>query len=313
MSFRTLLICLTLAIAAQAAERDVTRTFAVGPGCTLKVDLDRGRINVEETDGSEVRVAIHAEAGADTDQEAEHAVQGLQFDLTVVNNTVAVRGRAPSETGWHIDLGDPTQLDIFCKISVPRRCNVELNTGQGAITVGNLIGRVFARTETGTIFVRRIEGAVDAATESGDVIVSRCLGPATLRTLRGVIRAGTLGARANLTNTTGDIEVLAARAGITAQAEAGDVTVGYPRDLTGDSDIRTSGGNIIVKIDPAANATIEASSIWGRVECKLPLTGESGGNGRSKFSSRLNRGGPVLKLHANGGNVSLLPGETLFE
>jgi len=313
MIFRTLLIYLTLALAVRAAARDVMRTFAVTPGCMLQVDLDRGRIDVEETDGSEVRVAIHAEAGADTDQQAERAVQGLQFDLRALNNTVVVRGRAPSETGWHFDRGNPAKLEIFCKISVPRRCSVELNTGQGAITVGNLIGRVFARTEDGTIFVRRVEGPVDAATKSGDVIVSRCLGAATLQTRRGTIRAGTLGARAKLSNTTGDIEVLAARAGVTAQAEAGDVTIGYPRDLTGDSDIRTSGGSIIVKIDPTADATIEASSIWGHVESKLPLTVESDGNGRSKFSGRLNRGGPVLRLHANGGNVSLMPGSTPFE
>lgn len=313
MSLRALLICLTLAIAARAAERDVTRTFAVEPGCTLKVGLYRGRIDVVETDVAEVRVAIHAEIGADTDEEAERAGQALQFDLTALNNTVAVRVRNPSETGWHFDWGDPEQLEIFCKISVPRRCNVELRTGKGAITVGNLIGRVFARMEAGTIFVRRIDGPVDAATESGDVIVSRCLGAATLQTLRGTIRAGTLGARAKLTNTTGGIEVLAARAGVTAYAGVGDVTIGYPRDLTGDSDIRTSGGNIIVKIDPTANAAIEASSIWGHVESKLPLTVESGGDGRSKFSGRLNRGGPMLTLHANGGNVSLMPGRTLFE
>ena len=313
MSVRILFIYLTLAIATRAAEREVTRTFVVEPGCTLKVDLYRGRIDVAESDAAEVKVTIHAEIGADTDAEAERAGQALQIELAAQDNTVAVRVRNPSEAGWHFEWGDPGQLDIFCRVSVPRRCSVELRTSRGSITVGNLEGRVFARSEAGGIFARRIDGPVDAATESGDVIVSRCLGEATLRTQRGTIRAGTLGGRSNLRNMTGDIDVLAARAGVTAYAEVGDVTVGFPRDTAGDSDLRTSGGNIVAKIDPKANATIKASAIWGHVENNLPLIVESGGEGRSKLAGRLNQGGPVLTLHANGGNVSLQPGETLFE
>ncbi len=305
--------CLAFAVVARAAERDLTRTFAVEPGCTLKVELYRGRISVEEGDAPEVRVAVHADIGADTDQEAERAGRALQIDAEANGNTVSVRVRNPAETGWHFVWNDPGQIDIVCRISVPRRCNVTLRTGQGGIMVGDLAGRVSVRTEAGNIFIRRIEGTVDAATESGDVILSRCLGATTLRTLRGVIRAGTLGARANLTNVTGDIEVMEARAGITAYAEAGDVTIGFPRDFTGDANIRTSGGSITAKIDPAANAAVAASSIWGHVENKLPLVVDPGGNNRSRLSGRLNRGGPLLTFHANGGNVNFTPGETLFE
>lgn len=313
MNVRALLICLTLAIATRAAERDVTRTFAVEPGCTLKVDLYRGRISVEESDVAEVRVAIHAEIGADTDAAAERAGRALRFDLTTQDNTVSVRVRNPSKTGWHFEWSDPGQLDIFCKISVPRRCSVELRTLAGAITIGSLAGRVIARTETGNISIRRIDGSVDASTQYGDVIVSRCTGAVTLKTLRGTIRAGTLGGRANLKNTTGDIEVLSAHAGITASAEAGDATIGFPRDFIGDSAISTSGGSITANLDSQADCVVKASSVWGRVLVKLPLAVESGGDGESKFTGRLNGGGSILTLHANGGHVRIMPGETFFD
>ena len=85
------------------------------------------------------------------------------------------------------------------------------------------------------------------------------------------------------------------------------------RNFTGDSDIRTAGGNIVTQIDPAANCVVKASSVWGHVQDKLPLFVESGGNGKSKFAGRLNQGGPVLTLHANGGHVSIMPGETAFD
>ena len=48
---------------ARGAERDVTKTFPVQPGCVLTVDTYRGRITVEESDAREVVVAIHMETG----------------------------------------------------------------------------------------------------------------------------------------------------------------------------------------------------------------------------------------------------------
>ena len=302
-----------LAIAAGAAERDVRRTFAVQPGCTLKVDTYQGAIVVEETDASEVRVEVHLEIGTDTEEEADRVRQALRLEFRAENNTVSIRARNPSETHLRFVWRDQEQIDLTYRIFVPHRCNLELATLGGSITVGILAGRMSARVEKGTIFFRGVEGSIDAATQFGDVIVSRCNGAVTLRTLRGTIRTGTLGGPARIKNTTGDIEVLAARAGIAASAEAGDVTVGFPRDASGDSELTVSGGNIFVRIDPAANCAIKASSVWGQVRNSLPLAIESGGNGKSRLSGRLNRGGPVLTLHANGGNVKLTPGETNFE
>jgi hypothetical protein len=313
MDLRLLTAGFFLAIAAHGAERDVNQVFPVQPGCTLKVDVDRGGITVEESDASEVRVAIHVEIGADTEAEADRLGEALQLEIKAENNIVSVRARNPVETGVRLTWRDDNPIDLTCKIFVPRRCNVVLTTRHGGITVGSLQGRVVARTGTGTVFLHRIDGSVDARTQNGDVIVSRCSGAAVLRTLGGTIRAGTMGGRVDLKNSGGDIEVQAARAGLTASADVGDVTVGFPRDFSGDSEINASYGNIVAKIDPAASCVVRASSVWGRVQSALPLAVESGGNGRSQLAGRLNQGGPVLTLHANGGQVRITAGEALFE
>ena len=302
-----------LAITVHAAEREVKQMFAVASDCTVNVDLYRGKITVEEDDTPEVRVAVRMEAGADTEGEADRLFRTLQLEIKAEGNTVSVRARNPAETGVRFVWNDRNQIDLTCKITVPRHCSADLRTLAGAITVGRLTGRVVARTETGNIYIRGIDGSIDANTQFGSVIVAHCTGPAVLKTLQGVIRAGTLGGRATLRNATGDIEVLSACAGVTVYAEAGDARVGFPRNFTGDSDIRTAGGNIVTQIDPAANCVVKASSVWGHVQDKLPLFVESGGNGKSKFAGRLNQGGPVLTLHANGGHVSIIPGETAFD
>ena len=299
--------------AGRAAEREFNRTFPVQPGCTLKVDTYRGSITVVESDRPEVQVALHMEIGADSEEEAERVHAALQLEVKADSNTVALRARNPRETRVRFVWNDRNQIDLSWKISVPRQCNVELATIKGAITVGSLTGRMVARTESGTVFLKRIDGSIDASAEVGDVVVSRCSGPVKIRVLRGVIRVGTMGGFADLKNSSGDVEVLAARAGITASAEAGDVTVGFPRDTAGDARITTAGGSIHVKIDPAANCAVRASSMWGRVENRLPMTVEPGGDDKKRFAGRLGRGGPTLTFHANGGHVKIAPGETYFE
>ncbi|MSU25274.1 MAG: hypothetical protein EXS32_15830 [Opitutus sp.] len=232
-------------------------------------------------------------------------LDALQLEIAAVGNTVSIRARHPRESGVRFVWEEKNQVNLTYQITVPRQCQVDLATRTGNITVGNLTGQVQARTETGNIFCRRIDGAVEARTDFGNVTVSHCTGAAVVRVLQGTIRIGPIGGRAELKNSTGDIEVQAARAGITALAEVGDVSVGFPRTFTGEADIRTAGGNIFATIDPAANCTVRASTVWGRVDCALALTVESGASGKSKLTGRLNQGGPVLKLHASGGRVKI--------
>lgn len=313
MNVRVLVLWLFLALTARAVEREVTRTFPVEPGSTVKVDLYRGKISIEEDDVSEVRVGVRLEVAVETEAEANRALGSLQLDLKSEGNAVSVVARNPAETRVRFVWNDKYRVDLSCKITVPRQCNVDLRTREGTISVGSLTGHVVARTETGNISIRRIDGSVDASTQFGSLIVSRCSGATTLETLKGTIRAGTIGGPASLKNMTGSIEVLAARAGVTAFAEAGDIIIGFPRDFTGDSDIRTSGGDIEASIDPAASGVIKASTVWSRIQSKLALAIESGGDGKRSLIGRLNDGGPVLTLHASGGHVKILPGETYFE
>lgn len=300
-------------VAGQAADRDFTRTFPVQPGCTLKVDTYRGRIEVVESDQLEVRVNLQVEIGAETEAEADRIFSGLNLTANEEGNVVTLRARNPRETRARFVWNDKNQTELAWRISVPRQCNVELTTLRGGITVGNLTGGVVARSETGVISLKRIEGSIDARIETGDVVVSRCSGSVRIRVLSGQIRVGSIGGLADLKNSTGDIEVLSAPAGIVASAEAGDVSVGFPRNTVGDAKLSTAGGNVIARIDPQARCAIDASVVWGRVESLLPLVVESGGHGKKKLVGRLGSGGPTLTFHANGGHVKISPGETYFE
>ncbi len=293
------------ASAVSAAQREIKRSFAVQPGCTLKIDSYHALLTIEESEAAEIRVSVSIDAEADTEAAAQRLRDGVQLDFKADANTVAIHATNPRETGLRLDVGEPDRVDLIYRISVPRQCSVSLAANTGNFTVGNLQGRMNARLKRGTIFFRRVEGSVDAHTDLGDVVVSRCSGAVTARVLRGVIRLGTIGGVVDVKNSTGDIEVLTAKSGVSAVAEAGDVTVGFGPRIAADARIVVSGGNIFAKIHADASCRIEASSTWGTVQSTLPLTIESGGVGRRRLSGTLNAGGPVVSLRASGGSVKL--------
>ena len=312
---RYILVAVGMVVAvARAAERDFVRTFDVQPGCTLAIDTYRGAINVTEADTNTIRVAVHLEIGADSESDAERLLKGFTLDFTQSANAIAVVARHPAETRARFVWHENEQIEPTFRVTVPRRCNVNLKTISGSVIVGNLAGELSAETETGDVFFRHVTGMVTAATKQGDVVVSHCDGSVTARVLAGTIRIGTVTGRCDLKNSSGAVEVLAAKSDVHAYAEAGDANIGVPRDFSGNADVTTSGGNIVVKMDPAASCAVEAStSLFGHVESRVPLAIDAGRRGGRKLVGHLNRGGAKLLLKASGGNVRIEPGEALFE
>lgn len=295
-----------------AAERDVRYAFPVQPGCTLKIDTYRGDITVTETEDAAAVVSVHMEVGGDTPEQVQRVLAGLQLEVKEVDNVVTIFARNPRETRARWIWREDEQIGLFYRITVPRRCDVDVTTTKGAITVGRLEGRMSARVEEGTVFFRGIDGSVNASVGQGELIVSRCSGAVTAEMRNGQIRLGTVGGRAALRNAHGGIELMTAKGPIEAAVTAGDLFVGFAREMSAAS-LRAAAGNITVRIDPAANCTIDASARWGLVDCDLPLAIEPGGREKRKLRGGLNEGGPRVALNADGGNVTIEAGEAPFE
>ncbi|MBI5769765.1 MAG: hypothetical protein HZA93_18460 [Verrucomicrobia bacterium] len=305
-AFVRILIALCAVLASlPAAEREIKRRFAVQPGCTLKVDTHRGRVVVEESETAEVALLLDMDAGV-KEAEAQRVFDAVQLEMSETGNAVSIRVRNPAErTLWIWE--ENKQVELSFKLTVPRQCSLDLTVGDGSVAVGNVAGRHRTQVRTGSVFFRRIDGSVDVRVESGTIIVSRCSGALTARATVGTIRTGTIGGPAQLHTGDGDLEVLAARAGAVLDAVAGNIVVGLPQGASGDVRAKADGGSVVARVEPDANCRIEASSSWGRVESKLPLTIESGEVGKRRLIARMGAGGPTLALRASGGNVRLEP------
>ncbi len=294
-----------LALPASAFEKYARKTYAVKPDCTLKIDTYRGSIEVEESEEPEIRINIRIGVANAKDQaEADRILEALHLESKQEGNVVMITATNPSETRVRFTWNDKNLIDLAYSISVPKQCNVDLISRDGSVTVANLDGKHTARTTKGTIYFRRTEGSVTAIAQEGDIIVSRCSGDLMATTTRGVVRIGWVGGKAKLRNSSGDVEIQNAVGGLDAHCEAGDATVGFPKEITGDAKVSTNGGSIFARIDPDAHCAVDASSSpLGHVDCTLPMTVES--SSRTGLSAKLNGGGAKISLSASGGHVKI--------
>lgn len=296
-----------------AVQRVEQWVYQVQPGSSIKVDTYRGLINILPDAGNEVKVIVNLTLESDKLEGAQAILDGFDVKATTVGNELQLVARNPRDSSVRFEWSKQPRPTVEITIRVPENCALNLITSDGNVTVGNLRASVRARADTGTIFMRRIEGDIDARTNFGDVIVSRCMGKVDLRSMQGNIRIGTVGGRATLETVTGDIEVMSAYAEVLAETEDGNVSAGFAQ-VPANSKIRTAVGNIVARVNPDQAFSLQASSTWGKVVSKF------GGDdpnavrtSRSRLADQHNGGGPLIKLKASGGNVTIEPGEPLFQ
>src|SRR3954468_13329903 len=94
-AFALFLVATAVAAAAPALEREVRRSFAVQPGCTLKIDSYRALLLVEESDGATIDIAIALDAQADSEATARRLREGVQLDFQQNGNAVTLRATNP--------------------------------------------------------------------------------------------------------------------------------------------------------------------------------------------------------------------------
>ena len=305
----TVIAVFTLAPVSSGKVRLERRTFPGLPGAALAADIYRGTIDVNASQDGQFHLEIAVDPGTDDPAESERLLARVNTEIKQNGPAVSILVSNPSETSAHFEV-DPSspQVSIYCRFLVPPVCDLDLAT-IGAITVGDLTGRLKARSKNGTIFFRHIHGDVDAGDEKADIVLSHCDGSVRLKVLLGNLRVGTVVGRVEAEATNGDVEVQHVHGGGSISTIKGDVTIGVPKDLAGKIRIDTDYGDILVKIEPQAHCSINAKSVWGSVHLssRLPLIVSSGGNGHKTVDGLLNGGGPMVELHADGGQVRIEP------
>jgi DUF4097 and DUF4098 domain-containing protein YvlB len=167
----------------------------------------------------------------------------------------------------------------------------------GPLTLGDVVGSVFARTAAGDI-------QVNAAREGGQIVTGG-----------GSVRLLYNGGATLLTTDGGDILAAQAAGPVTADTHSGDITISAdPNVKTQHMEAHTALGNIVVNLTARAGAEIDATVLTSDPNANgiysdfkgLVTTREQAGNKtRIHATGKINGGGEKLILNAEQGDIHI--------
>lgn len=304
----SLALLAAFAFAGTAHAKDIQRSFSVQPGESVVVDVERAEINVTSWDQPEVEFSA---------KDAENHV----FEFSQKDGVVAIRGSYENWGGWFNWFSSSSQAEINMKVPyrqdlnlVTRGGDIELDrlqgefsarTSGGDIDAEEVDGPVDAKTSGGNIEVEKASGSVDAATSGGSIQLDAVGGEVSAKTSGGRIHIGEAGGAVVATTSGGSIEVESAEEAVQARTSGGSVEVGFVAQPDGDSELRTSGGNVTVYLPDGFKADVSASAFGGGVSSDFSEVSQENSAGRESLQLTLNGGGPEMVLKTSGGSVRI--------
>jgi len=259
----------TLAFSASRIEKDLK----LEPGGRLVVDAGASDVFVTGRSASGAHVVVTSNQ--------DDLEQLFTLNFSEESGGVRLEMHKHSLQLW------PKHLQVRMEVEVPTRTNLEIRTGGGDVKVNHLEGETNLETSGGDVKASELKGSLNARTSGGDM---------ELRNLTGDITVKTNGGDITLENVHGRVE---------AHTSGGDVTASLARGNAKGGEIETSGGDIELRLDPAINLSLDASTSSGEVTSNLPHLSVTGETTSSRLHGTLGSGGETLRVHTNGGSVRI--------
>lgn len=244
-----------------------------------------GAVEVRSWDRPEVVVEVE-KRGQD-----EEAVSRIQVLAERTGNRIQVEARHPASSSVFVGIGRFTSPSVRLIVSVPRRVNLVVRSGDGSILVENVEGRLELRTDDGQIHTVETSGELLAESQDGRILLDEVAGSVEARTDDGSVRI------------TGTPSVLRARSGDGAVV----LRLRQGTRMTADWMVTTDDGSISVEVPEGFDAEIEADpGSGGRARTDLVLTNLTGGTSeRRALHGRLGSGGFAFMLRTGDGSIRL--------
>jgi len=136
-----------------------------GGGASLRVNNDRGAVNITVSDDERIKVAVHKRINAENQDEANRWNSGTRPQITVSGNVVSVNANTQG-AGDH-----PVTSDLT--IAVPRKAQVTISSRRGDVSVLGRDADVDISNQRGDITVSDIKGKVTLSLERSSGHISQ--------------------------------------------------------------------------------------------------------------------------------------------
>jgi DUF4097 and DUF4098 domain-containing protein YvlB len=260
----------------RAIAGDYSKSYTITSRPQVHVVTDDGSVNVSSGDSDQVE--FHVE------------YQGWKLDksLRIESHQEGDRVELTAHILGHTFLSIGNWRNLHIEVRVPKDADIQVETGDGAITAREISGSVDLRTGDGRVSVRDLKGSLRIRTGDGSVEGSNLDGQCEATSGDGRIHlAGRFDVLA-VHSGDGSIDA-AATSGSTLrspwkiQSGDGGITLAIPGDLSADIDASTGGGHISADIPVAVDGVFSESHVRGK----------------------LNGGGPSLTVHSGDGSIHL--------
>jgi hypothetical protein len=174
--------------------------------------------------------------------------------------------------GVVLEVGAPSEprTRIEYEIAVPRKLQVAISVGSGAVTVVDLDGPLEITSANGEVRVQNARGDVSVRTANGAVRVEDLGGSASLETKNGSVSATRVLGALEAQSANGAICIEESRSSLTVRTVNGRVQ--YRGEVLGDFDVSTTNGAITLSVPADSVFELDADVRVGQVDIDLPCS-----------------------------------------
>jgi hypothetical protein len=278
----TALSACSVNLSAEKLVRREDRRFPVSGKPEVSLKTFDGAIRVQSGDTPEVVVTIERQAGD------EETLKSLEVKSSQEGNKITVEAVNPTHSG--IEIGMHTGRSVALTVSMPREGDLSARSGDGAITVERIDGRIDLNTGDGAVAVRGSHGDLFVRTGDGGVSLEDVGGQVELNTGDGGVRVD--GVLKQVKAKTGD-------GGITVRAAAGSTP-------TSDWQIESGDGSVSVDVPDGFNAELDARSGDGHVTLRgIEVTNATRKEDGKALTGQIGSGGSRLTIRTGDGSITV--------
>ena len=241
-----------------------------------------GSIDVHASEGPDLLVTMEKRALN------KDAASAIEFRTTQDGSRITVDVQIPLASGlWFLGWNWGSARLI---VATPAASDIHARTGDGAITVDGITGKIELRTGDGGIQGRGLSGDIDVRTGDGSINLEATNGRLDAITGDGSIRVA--GKLRGLRVRTGDGGVAIRLAPESVVAE--------------DWSIKTGDGSIALELPNEFGAELDARTGDGGINLSgITIAEVSGRIGTHRLRGRLGSGGRTLYVHTGDGSINL--------
>ena len=277
--------CVVVDSQAHIAHEEKRFTVTGAPYLTLTT-FD-GAIELRAGDGKNVIVEIEKRGPT------REGVDQLRVESKQDGNHIELTVQRPAHQVTFFGIGSTPTASFI--VTMPRDGNVRAKSGDGAIKVEDIHGRLELRSGDGSINCRSCGGQLTIATGDGSVTLEDATGDLDGDTGDGSVRAA---------GTFGTVKLHTGDGSITFRADKGTT-------MTSDWSLSSGDGSIALYLPSDFAAELDAHTGDGSIRNELALAAEAGGDERrgddSKHTlrTRLGGGGKTLTVRTGDGSIHL--------